>query len=270
MIFNAEDRSNDVAGLSLGALAAFAVAHSTLTILYTLPLMMSLQRSLRHGQLMNDARIDAKTGLLNDSTWRLEAATWIARAARNRTPVAVGIIDIDHFKAVNDTYGHLTGDAVLTAAAAAIKARLRDYDVVGRIGGEEFAILLPNTSASEAITITERLRRQMPRIPIPSVGPSLPVPEGVTISIGIAAADRPESDLGMFLDLADTAMYAAKNAGRNCVYIIASGVDVVPRPAIPDRPVPAIPEGAVLAIPEGTMPAFPEGADGDRPGAGCA
>ena len=111
--------------------------------MYALPLVIPLQRSLRHAQLVAEARIDAKTGLLNDRTWRRQAEGEVARAVRTRAPVAVGILDIDHFKRVNDTYGHPAGDAVLAAVAAAMRATLRGYDVIGRTGGEEFAFILP-------------------------------------------------------------------------------------------------------------------------------
>jgi diguanylate cyclase (GGDEF)-like protein len=219
-ILGAEALYNDVAELSLGVLAAFAAAHSILVVLYALPLVISLQRSLRHAQLVTASRIDSKTGLLNDPTWRREAAAEVARSVRTRTSVAVAMVDIDHFKKVNDTYGHLAGDAVLTAIAAATKALLRDYDIVGRVGGEEFAVVLPHTSIGEARDITERLREKIPRIVIPSGGPAGSVPSGVTVSIGVAAAGRPHCDLVRFLAVADEALYAAKAAGRNRVHVI--------------------------------------------------
>jgi diguanylate cyclase (GGDEF)-like protein len=113
------------------------------------------------------SRTDAKTGLLNAATWQREAVRELIRAARKHNPVAVAMLDIDHFKKVNDTYGHLAGDAVLAAIAAATRSLLRDYDIIGRFGGEEFAILLPHTGAAEATGVTERLRKRIPRIAIP-------------------------------------------------------------------------------------------------------
>ena len=221
-ILGAEALYNDVAELSLGVLAAFAAAHSILVVVYALPLVISLQRSLRHAQLVTASRIDSKTGLLNDPTWRREAAAEVARSVRTRTSVAVAMVDIDHFKNVNDTYGHLAGDAVLTAIATATKALLREYDIVGRVGGDEVAVVLPHTSLGEARDITERLREKIPRLVIPSGGPVDSVPSGVTVSIGVAAARRPHSDLGRFLAVADEALYAAKAAGRNRVHVITS------------------------------------------------
>ena len=112
----------------------------------------------RHAQLVSASRIDSKTGLLNAATWQREAAIEITRATRKHTPVAVAILHVDHFKKVNDTYGHLAGDAVLAAIAATARALLREYDIIGRFGGEEFAIILPHTNVAEATPVTERLR----------------------------------------------------------------------------------------------------------------
>jgi diguanylate cyclase (GGDEF)-like protein len=183
--------------------------HSVLAIVYAVPLVITLQRGLRHAQQASETRIDGKTGLLNDKTWRREAASEVARAVRTRTPVAIGILDIDHFKAVNDTYGHLAGDAVLSAVAAATTALLRDYDVVGRVGGEEFAFILPNIPGAEVAQVAERLREKIPRLAFPHADPASPVPARVTVSIGVAAADRPDWDLDRFYRLADQALYVA-------------------------------------------------------------
>jgi diguanylate cyclase (GGDEF)-like protein len=222
-----------VAELSLGTLSAFAAAHSTLAVVYAVPLVISLQRSLRHAQLVSETRVDGKTGLLNDKTWRREAADEIARAVRTRAPVAVGILDIDHFKAVNDTYGHLTGDAVLSAVAAATTALLRDYDLIGRVGGEEFAFVLPNSTVDEAVEIAERLRQKIPRLALPSKAPPGPMPNPVTVSVGVAAANHPAWDLGRYYSLADQALYAAKKNGRDAVWVVRGdqAADLKPVPA---------------------------------------
>jgi diguanylate cyclase (GGDEF)-like protein len=234
-IAGAESLYGNVAELSLGTLSAFATVYATLAILYAVPLVVSLQRSLRHAQLLSETRVDGKTGLLNDVTWRREAAGEIERAARTGAPVAVGILDIDHFKAVNDTYGHLAGDAVLSAIAAATTALLRDYDVIGRVGGEEFAFVLPNSPPGEAVEIAERLRERIPRLEFPDGGMGGPVPVRVTVSIGVAAADRPGRDLGSYYCLADQALYAAKSNGRDAVWVIradqATGLNPAPSEA---------------------------------------
>ena len=145
-------------------------------------------------------------------TWLREARLETARAARTRTPLTVAIADIDHFKNVNDTFGHLTGDAVLAAIASALSALLREGDLTGRFGGEEFAILLPGTDAAEARQITERLREKISRIVTP-VGDGHPVDQSrVTISIGVAALGSSRLDLDELLAAADHALYQAKES----------------------------------------------------------
>jgi diguanylate cyclase (GGDEF)-like protein len=216
----------NAAELSLGTLAAVVVAHSTLAVVYAVPLVIALQRS---AHVAMEARVDGKTGLLNDKTWRREAVGEITRAARTRTPLALGIIDIDHFKQVNDTHGHPAGDAVLSAVAATAAALLRPYDLIGRVGGEEFAFVLPNSPLQEAAEVAERLREAI-SFALPVQASAGQMPPQVTVSIGVAAADRPGWDLDRYLSHADQALYAAKRAGRDAVWII-SPENLEPRPA---------------------------------------
>src|SRR2546421_4073128 len=156
LILGREAVCNQVTELCLAVLTAFAAAHSALALVVALPLVIVLQRSLRHASLAAAARTDAKTGLLNAGAWQREAAVEVTRAARAQTPLAVAIADIDHFKAVNDTHGHLAGDAVLAAVSAAMRDLLRDCDLCGRFGGEGFALLLPPTPTAPAPQITPR------------------------------------------------------------------------------------------------------------------
>jgi diguanylate cyclase (GGDEF)-like protein len=219
-IVGAEALYGTVAELSLGTLSAFTAVHSVLATLLAVPLVVSLQRSVRHAQMVGETLVDGKTGLLNDKTWRRLAAVQVARAARTRAPVAVGILDIDHFKDVNDAYGHLSGDAVLSAVAATTTALLRDGDVIGRVGGEEFAFILSDSPAAEAVEVAERLREKIPRLTFSTAGQASPMPVRVTVSIGVAAADRASRDLNRYYRLADQALYAAKESGRNAVRIV--------------------------------------------------
>ena len=236
LILGHEVLYNSIAELCLGVLVAFAATRSAFALFYALPLVILLQRSLRHAQLVSASRTDAKTGLLNAATWQREAVRELTRAARKHTPVAVAMLDIDHFKKVNDTYGHLAGDAVLAAIAAATRALLRDYDIIGRFGGEEFAILLPHTGAAEATEVTERLRTRIPRIAIPGGGPTRPMPSGVTVSIGVAAAASARYDLDDLLATADNALYQAKNSGRDRIHIISDQASSGPFPRLAAQP----------------------------------
>jgi diguanylate cyclase (GGDEF)-like protein len=236
----------NVAELSVSVLSAFAVARDSLLVLWALPLVVMLQRGLRWAQLMRESRTDAKTGLLNDAAWRRAAAAELARAARAGTMTAMALVDIDHFKSVNDTYGHAAGDVVLAAVAAAVRAELRDYDVVGRVGGEEMAFVLPATSYPEAVAAAQRVRLAVSRADLAGGG-DLRVPSLVTVSVGVAVAGHLDGwDLARHYGLADTALYAAKRNGRDCVWGVCGGQgeELAPRPgaALTALPAPAAAE----------------------------
>jgi diguanylate cyclase (GGDEF)-like protein len=180
------------------------------------------RRFMMHAQLLAKSRIDTKTGLLNVATWETEATAEIARAVRTRSPLCLALIDIDHFKAVNDTYGHLVGDKALRAVSDALREQLRSYDLAGRFGGEEFAILLPHTELVTAEQITERLRVKLAEISItPGTGSSTETPLQVTVSIGVAALAHSRRDLDELIAAADAALYRAKAQGRNQVCLMA-------------------------------------------------
>ena len=246
-ITGAEAVYGSTAELALGTLVTFVTAHVAFAAVLALPLVVSLQRSLRHSQLVAEASVDAKTGLLNDRTWRQRAAEEVERAARTGAPLAVAVLDIDHFKSVNDTYGHPAGDQVLEGVAAVVTAQLRGCDVVGRIGGEEFAIILPDTTPQAAVEAAERLRTTILLTPFRFDGTSDGTVDGtvdgasgqalacVTVSIGIAVAAHPDGDLGRYYGSADRALYAAKQGGRDAVWVVRADrddQDTRPTPAL--------------------------------------
>ncbi|MDX6392789.1 MAG: hypothetical protein QOJ73_3852 [Streptosporangiaceae bacterium] len=225
MIFDRERVQNDVAELSVAVLVTFGVATSLVTIVFALPFVTLLQRSMRHAQLLNASRMDSKTGLLNAGTWEREAASEVARAVRTRSPLALILIDADHFKTVNDLHGHLAGDKALRAIAHVFRIFLRDYDLAGRFGGEEFAVLLPQTSAADARHIAERVRLHIAETPIRISDDPAAVPIRITVSMGVAALGQTweRTTGGQLTDLlagADRALYQAKNAGRNHVVMV--------------------------------------------------
>ena len=149
--FSREPLYNDLAEQCIGALVTYGVATNVFLIPVALPVVALLQRSLRHAQLLNDSRTDAKTGLLNARTWESEAEAEAARAVRARMALAVVVLDVDWFKRVNDTYGHLFGDEVLKEIARGLPGVLREYDSAWPVpGGEEFVLLLPHTRAVNA------------------------------------------------------------------------------------------------------------------------
>jgi diguanylate cyclase (GGDEF)-like protein len=183
---------------------------------------MMLQRSMMHQQLTAAARTDPKTGLLNATAWQREADAEITRALRSDTPLALLLVDVDFFKRVNDKHGHLIGDEVLRSLAAELRQQVRESDVVGRFGGEEFTVLLPGTDTAGACRIAERLRRSASSLSVAAV-PTATAPIQVTVSIGVAALGRHGTDLFELLAAADLALYRAKDAGRNQVQLYAPG-----------------------------------------------
>jgi diguanylate cyclase (GGDEF)-like protein len=229
MLLAREKVQNDVVELCVAVLVVLGIAITPLTIVFALPFVTLLQRSVRHTQLLNASRVDSKTDLLNAGTWEREAAVEVARAVRTRTPLAVMLIDVDHFKMVNDLHGHLAGDKALRAIAHTMRIFLREYDLAGRFGGEEFALLLPQTSAVDARQIAERVRGHIAATPISITDDPGAAPLQVTVSIGVAALgvswDRSTgSQLTDLLAGADNALYQAKNAGRNQVWMVSDTV----------------------------------------------
>ena len=208
--------------IDLGVLITLAVGLSPALIFIAAPTVLLVRRFLVHPILVAQSRVDARTGLLNVSTWEAEAETELSRAIRNRNTLAMALVDIDHFKVVNDTYGHLVGDRVLKTIAEALTSQSRDYDRAGRFGGEEFVLLLAQTTEQDACKIAERLRGYVAGLKIPTDDrPDAPTLQ-VTISIGVTALARGESyELTDLLAASDSAMYAAKQAGRNQVAFAA-------------------------------------------------
>lgn len=208
----------DFAELDLGVLITIAVALSPALVILAVPTVLLVRRFLLHPVLVAQSRLDAKTGLLNVSTWEREAESELSRAIRARSSLALLLVDIDHFKLVNDSYGHLVGDRVLRALADAFRGQLRDYDKAGRFGGEEFVILLAQTSEDDARRIAERLRAHVGGMAVPvDDSPNAQVVR-LTISIGVTAMEGGRNrELTDLLAAADSALYHAKQTGRNKV-----------------------------------------------------
>lgn len=173
--------------------------------------------AIRNARLFGEVRRLAATDTLTEvhnrhQFFALAEAEWDAARLLGR-PLAAMMLDIDHFKRVNDTHGHAAGDEVLRAVAQRCRAALRDGDVLGRYGGEEFALVLPGADESAALLVAERLRALIGGAPLAVPGGEVPV----TISVGVAAAGDTTASLAALLNRADEALYAAKAAGRNRV-----------------------------------------------------
>jgi diguanylate cyclase (GGDEF)-like protein/PAS domain S-box-containing protein len=178
---------------------------------------ISERKRLRE-ELEHLATHDTLTGLLNRGELERLLLRERQRAERYGHPLAVLMLDIDHFKAVNDTYGHRTGDAVLKAFAARLAEHARSADVVARYGGEEFVLLLPETSVPAATAMAERLRASLNEAPIEVAG----IHGAITASIGVAGYPAHGTTEEQLLRAADEAMYTAKKDGRNRVHTAVS------------------------------------------------
>ena len=163
------------------------------------------------------ARTDSLTGVASRRAFSEAAEAEMQRALRYRTELSLLMMDLDHFKAVNDTHGHVTGDAVLVSFAQTVLQQVRKVDLVARLGGEEFVVLLPNISAEHATALAERIRQAVADSHLQVDGKPL----HFSVSIGVAQFDPRELTLTGWLARADTALYRAKAQGRNCVVLEA-------------------------------------------------
>lgn len=165
-----------------------------------------LHRSSMIKTLHQQSRTDSKTGLLDTAAWTEHARTVLARCTRTGRPAAVIIIDVDHFKAINDHRGHLVGDQVLIQVARALQRELRDHDALGRFGGDEFVIILEELAPADAEHTAQRLLTALSTLQIEDLAPSL--------SMGLAHTVQYGTDVTELLHAADAALYTAKASGR--------------------------------------------------------
>jgi diguanylate cyclase (GGDEF)-like protein len=209
--------------LCLGALAAIALSVNPWLVLFVLPPVLALLRTVLIRPLVSAASTDGKTGLLNAATWNAEAER-ILRRSGGRRACGVLVLDLDHFKAVNDTHGHVVGDRVLAAVADALRDGVRAHDLVGRLGGEEF-VVMPlaaafGTRSVELEVVAERIRARVAALRVEVTTPDGPtVISDLSVSVGGAVSPLADAELAALLHTADVALYAAKAAGRNRVRI---------------------------------------------------
>lgn len=172
----------------------------------------------RRQELLLLSRTDGLTGLVNRRHFEEQLLTEFARSQRYRAPLSCVLIDVDHFKRLNDTYGHPFGDLVLREIAHATRRALRDVDVLARYGGEELVALLPETATDEAMRVAERIRQAVETLHLTAPTPEGPKSVRCTVSAGVAtcpsdSVNSPET----LVQAADECLYAAKAAGRNQV-----------------------------------------------------
>ncbi len=181
----------------------------------------TINRAIVYGEILKHATLDALTGFYNRRHLEERIKQETSKAKRQKTSLCVIMTDIDFFKRVNDTYGHAAGDLVLQTVSKTIRSQLREYDIAGRYGGEEFALLLPFTRMEEAVMVAERLRKAVEnqKVDLSKINPEKAhSPISITISSGIyeyKTSDNPED----LLKKADKALYEAKESGRNKIVV---------------------------------------------------
>ncbi len=231
-----DDNALELATLSLGALTAVGLVVNPFLVVFSLPAVLLLHRAVLVRHLQEAVNTDDKTGLLTAAAWHTRAELELTRPGA--APSAVLVMDLDHFKDVNDHHGHVAGDIVLGAVADGLAGEVRDHDLVGRFGGEEFVVLLAGVDGSggdDVLAIAERIRLRVTalRVEIPTPDGPLTV-AGLTASIGAAVHPIHGEDVSALLQAADAALYVAKRAGRNTVRLAAlPPTDVVSAPDPP-------------------------------------
>lgn len=162
-------------------------------------------------QLRKMSRVDGLTGLYNRRYWEESCQQEFKRCMRNHGTSSVILLDIDYFKSINDTYGHPAGDQVIRALARVIRQIVRETDIAGRYGGEEFALVLPDTNADAALQVAERIREHVQKNTVAYEEHNIPF----TVSLGICQFDSSLKGYMAWIELADKALYRAKDSGRN-------------------------------------------------------
>ncbi|WP_420810648.1 diguanylate cyclase [Jiangella asiatica] len=234
MFANFGEQLLEAGAIGLGLVAAAVVVSNPFVLPGIVVAMVALHRGILLNQYQQASRIDAKTGLATAGWWHDFAERSLARAQDHGETLGLLIVDLDHFKRLNDTFGHPHGDLVLKAVAQELIAEIRDQDACGRWGGEEFVVVLPEVGTRQNLrNVAERIRRRVQTIVVdPPDGAPVGAHTSITASVG--GAIYPSEGIGTIDELllaADTALYAAKNSGRNTVRLGGSDADVQSRPA---------------------------------------
>lgn len=229
------DNALEIATLCLGAFTAVALGTLWPLALLVIPPTLLVHRGALAKQLEVAATVDAKTGLWNLSAWRQLVTHELARAQRRQeakrrqeASCAVLMIDLDHFKTINDRYGHANGDVALKVVADTITTCVRNYDFVGRFGGEEYVALLRDVDQPTALKIAERIRSDINDLTVTSqASKRITTIDDLSASIGVAMYPQDGTSVDRLIDTADIRMYEAKNTGRNRVASFPRGRDAV-------------------------------------------
>jgi diguanylate cyclase (GGDEF)-like protein len=224
-VLNIENLATDFVLAMFGFVSATLMTLNAWLILPAIAPLYLINRSLSIPELKHRAESDPKTGLWNGKYFMQSLEQELSRSMRYDRPLTVVLADLDYLRVINNTYGHLAGDAVLKGVAEILQNYFRDYDVVARFGGEEFAILLPETEPESAMPRIETVRLAIEKT-------SLEAPEAdsrlnITMSFGLAGINKEKPTAYEIIHCADLAMYAAKYAGRNQIRIYSSELSLL-------------------------------------------
>lgn len=220
LLANINERVLEIGAFGLGIVSAGLLTYNPMLLAGIVVGVAATHRVLLVGQFQQAARTDIKTNLTSAGWWQQMARDAFRRAELAGTGLGVLMLDLDHFKRVNDTYGHVAGDRVLAAVAATIADEIREQDTAGRWGGEEFTVVVPDVDSAELTMIAERIRRRVQALIV--LADRSTMIENLTISIGAACHPDPKvTSVDDLLVAADTALYAAKANGRNQVRLAA-------------------------------------------------
>ena len=214
-LFSFESLSTDLVLAALGVLVAYAWTINPALIPFAIAPLLLIHRSLSVPLLEQEARLDPKTGLYNVRYFSAVLNEKLEESLRTERPLALLMIDLDLLREINNTYGHLAGDAILERIADVFRRNLRVDDVAARFGGEEFVLLLPDTELVDALALAERVREAIgrERVTVDAIKETL----SATVSIGVAICPRDGSDANTLIHRADLAVFRAKIQGRNRV-----------------------------------------------------
>jgi diguanylate cyclase (GGDEF)-like protein len=238
-LFSFESLSIDLVLATMGVLVTSMWQTNRWLVVLTLAPLLLIYRSLAIPGLEEEARVDSKTGLFNTRHLTTVLDDELDRAARFQRPLSLLMIDLDLLREINNSYGHLAGDAVLQGIAAVFRRELRHCDVPARFGGEEFCILLPETSREGALEVAERIRRSVAASEFEVETSRDPI--HATISIGVAVFPGDGNKANELIHRADVAVYDAKLQGRNRVAVASSEQSLLPTG--PRAPLAAMPTG---------------------------
>ncbi len=214
-----DDNELEALTIALGTVGAILLVNLPAALAIIVIISVIGNRIAEVRQLQVDVRTDPKTGLLNMRGWREGAERALSRVERANGSAAVLMVDLDHFKSINDTWGHPAGDDMLEYVSHALRGATRPSDIIGRFGGEEFVVLLPEADAVEAEQAAERIRRMISELHVPTTdkrGGPVAITHRTT-SIGVAVYPEHAKGLGDLLQAADAAVYEAKENGRDQV-----------------------------------------------------